>query len=130
MSSSSLCQAVMQATKGTAAKTSYCQNQHELMTPGTDDQQNQRRSAKTQDSLNPFKRGGFLQQTDFLDADPFLSDHITRAAAAKQSARLISEHNRDPSLPEHNKQHVPRADPDQTEALSQPHWQTDFTFGS
>ena len=34
---------------------------------------------------------------------------------------MISEHNRDPPLLEHNKQHVQRADSDQAKASSQLH---------
>ena len=73
MSSHNLCQAVMPATKGIAAKTRYCQNQQQLASPRTDNQKSQRTSPKAQDSLNPFRKGRFLQQTDYLDTDPFIS---------------------------------------------------------
>ncbi|XP_004404053.1 PREDICTED: uncharacterized protein LOC101375574 [Odobenus rosmarus divergens] len=71
-------------------------------------------------SSSDASRKGFWQQAvNLFRPNPSMSGHLKKATATEDSARWISEQNQDPCLLEHQKQAVPRADPDQTEALSQ-----------
>lgn len=60
-----------------------------------------------------------------------MSYHIKKTTATQGPTPVISEHNRDTPLLDHEKQHVPWADPDSTEAsLSTAGSPPDFTLGS
>lgn len=88
------------------AKTSYLWNQHHLRTNSQlITSRKQRRSAKSQDWLNPFIMGDFWSKvSDFLDTDSFTSDHIKKTAATESSepVQLNCVQYRDPTLLQHN----------------------------